>query len=491
MGIETGSISSIGYTEKNILEASLLSSLARSAEKFTTGRGWREGINGLLADLGKITGVSRVWIFQVLEINSEEITQDYTFEWAAAPEYVQLGLPVFKKFTSKLGTFQYRKLIESRMRGEWQKVITSKLPDSFLKTSQRKQNIKSMLTIPIMVEKQLWGVLGFDDCGREYDWPDTEIALLRIAAFFISSAVLQTRLNAREKQFEILQQIVSSGAWEYDVQSGHLWSSVDRFSPFDVSPENMHLSLYTFIKLVHEDDRRELVRHAATFYAGREEVFSHDLRIQDKYEHYYWVEIIGIAGRDSAGKPAKMSGIIVDIGKRKETEAQLKREAFTDSLTGLLNRRMFRQKLLEQIEKSRNRKKTFSLLLFDLDYFKKINDTWGHGAGDDVLIHFSKLCLENKREEDFFSRIGGEEFALIVQDANVKVGRAAGERIRRSVATNPASTRSGEIPVTVSIGCAEYHGVENPDDLFSRADKALYRAKKTGRNRVVCSRIHT
>ena len=157
MGLKTGNVNSIGQTERNILEASLLASLARSAEKFTTDKGWREGINDLLADLGRITGVSRVWIFQVLEISSEEITQDYTFEWASAPQYVQLGLPVFKRFTNKLGSSEYRKLVESRMRGEWQKVVTSKLPDSFLKKSQTDQNIKSMLTIPILVEKEFWG----------------------------------------------------------------------------------------------------------------------------------------------------------------------------------------------------------------------------------------------------------------------------------------------------------------------------------------------
>ena len=88
MGLKTGKVNPVGQTDKNIREASLLASLARSAEKFTTDKGWREGINALLADLGKITGVSRVWVFQVLEINSEEITQDYTFEWASAPQYV-------------------------------------------------------------------------------------------------------------------------------------------------------------------------------------------------------------------------------------------------------------------------------------------------------------------------------------------------------------------------------------------------------------------
>ncbi len=486
MGIKTGKVNPVGQTDKNIREASLLASLARSAEKFTTDKGWREGINALLADLGKITGVSRVWIFQVLEISSEEITQDYTFEWASAPQYVQLGLPVFKRFTNKLGSSEYRKLVESRMRGEWQKVVTSKLPDSFLKESQTDQNIKSMLTIPILVEKEFWGVLGFDDCEREYDWSETEISLLRIASFFIASTVLQTRLSAKEKQFEILRRIVSSGAWEFDVQSGHLWTSAEKFSPYKDSRGNMHLSLYDFLKLVYQEDRRELIKSSSEFFSRGEEIFSHDIRIQDKQRHYYWVQIIGAVGRNSKGRPVKMSGIIVDSDKRKKTEADLKKAAETDSLTGVQNRRVFRHKLLDQIERSRNRKRTFSLLLFDIDHFKEINDTWGHEAGDDVLTHFTDLCLENKREEDSFARIGGDEFALILQDTTEEIGGIAGERICRSVASTPAPIRTDTIPVYVSIGCAEFNGTETADDLLSRADKALYAAKRADGNQTVC-----
>lgn len=480
MEFKTGNIGAVNPAEKNLFEGPLLASLARSAEKFTGDNEWREGIDDLLADLGRITGVSRVWIFQVLEINSEEITQDYTFEWAAASEYIQLGMPVFKKFTNKLGTGSYRQLIESRIKGEWQKVLTSELSDSWLKKSQVDQGIKSMLTIPIIVEKKLWGVLGFDDCERNYEWSDTEISLLRIAAFFISNSVLQNRLTSREKQFEILQQFVSTGAWQYDIKSRHLWSSARRFYPIDVVSENLHLSLQGLLRLVYKDDRRGLLNNFAVFNSSNKDISHCDLRIRDKNGRYHWVEIIGSLGRDSKGAPSKISGIVLDVEKRKEFEANLKKNAETDALTGALNKRMLEESLQRQIEKSRNRGTAFSLLLFDIDHFKKVNDTYGHIAGDKVLKQFVDLCHKNLREGDVFARVGGEEFSLILLNSSEEASCITGERFRKAIESNPAE--SGTIKYTVSIGCAEYNGVEEWEALYSRADRALYQAKANGRN---------
>ncbi len=361
MDISTGSVNEINLIHTNLTESSLLLSLAKSAELLTSKRGWSDGINALLADLGRITGVSRVWIFQILELNSDYITQDYAFEWASEPKYIQLGLPVFKKFTNKIGSGGYRKLIESRKRGEWQKVITSRLPDSWLKTSQIKQNIKSMLTIPIIVENTFWGVLGFDDCEREYDWSEIEITLLRIASFFISSAVMQNRLSSKEKQFSILQKILSTGAWEYDVKSRHLWISSDEVAPGSDQETGIHFSLLELLMNIHREDRRNLVRTIDAFFKSNKEILSHDLRMINKEGNYQWIEIIGSLGRDSKGNPLKFSGILIQADKRKNVEIKLQKEAETDYLTGILNRRVFWKNLNQQIGKSKNRNSKFSI----------------------------------------------------------------------------------------------------------------------------------
>lgn len=487
MGIQTGIIEKTYITENNLLEISLLSSLAKSAEIITSKSGWVKGIDSLMADLGRITNVSRVWIFQVLELDSEQIIQDYAFEWAVDPKYIQLGMPVFKEFSHKLDDQGYRKLIESRKKGEWQKVITNKLEDSWLKSSLAKQDIKSMLTIPIIVEEVFWGVLGFDDCKREYDWPETEITLLRIASFFISSAVLQNRLSSREKQFNILQQITSSGIWEYDIKTEHLWASTGSTSGSDDLLANKHLSLLHFLKIVHKDDRQNLIETVASFFKIKKEILTHDLRIQNKKGNYQWIEIIGSLGRDSEGKPSKFSGIIIQVDARKKIEIQLKKEAETDHLTGVLNRRIFWKKLEKQIEKSRNRNNIFSLIVFDIDFFKKVNDTWGHSAGDNVLKHFTSLCLRELREGDYFARIGGEEFALILQDSTECIARKVGERILAAVESIPCVTKENKISITTSAGCISY--IDNKLDsqaFYKKADEALYMAKECGRNRIIC-----
>lgn len=117
MTINTGTFNTLGLKTDGSIQAELLTAIARSAEELTNGRGWPQGVNELLGDLGRITGVSRVWIFQTLGLSEDSILQDYTFEWAAAPGYVQIGLPHFNRFRTKIDQPGYRKMIASRKKG--------------------------------------------------------------------------------------------------------------------------------------------------------------------------------------------------------------------------------------------------------------------------------------------------------------------------------------------------------------------------------------
>ncbi len=121
MGINTGNFKNLGNSYEKGSKAAVLSAIARSAEELTSGKGWPDGVNDLLAALGQATGVSRVWIFQTIKVTDTHITQNYTFEWAAAPRYKQLGMPMFSMFTNKVNRPEYRETIQSRLHGEWQK----------------------------------------------------------------------------------------------------------------------------------------------------------------------------------------------------------------------------------------------------------------------------------------------------------------------------------------------------------------------------------
>ena len=162
--------------------------------------------------------------------------------------------------------------------------------------------------------------------------------------------------------------------------------------------------------------------------------------------------------------------------------------AKTDTLTGLPNRRaleeFFRKVQLAAMEQG----EAVSVLLIDIDHFKRFNDEFGHGVGDQVLRLMAKVLREGVREIDLPARYGGEELIAVLPNADLAVCTAVAERIRRSVAECHISRRStGEaLPgITVSIGVAQFQGGESMADLIDRCDQALYLAKKMGRNRVV------
>ncbi|WP_320172130.1 diguanylate cyclase [Maridesulfovibrio sp.] len=487
MAINTGNFHNLGNSYENGSNAALLSAIARSAEELTSGKGWPEGVNDLLAALGKATGVSRVWIFQTIKVTATHITQNYTFEWAAKPKYKQLGMPMFSMSTNPIDRPEYRDLIHSRMRGEWQKTITETLPEGWLRDSQEVQKIKSMLTIPVMVEDQWWGTLGFDDCERTYDWSDVEIALLRTAGYLISNAVLRDRLSAKRKQFEILKQLTDSSIWELDFKTGQIWCSPEALYSVPMPTDNIRLSLHNGLKLIHPDDRKGLIRKAKEYMAGdRKRIFRYDMRLYTDCGDLRWVELIGNLRMNSEKRPEQFAGIAIDIRKRKQEEERLRKEAVTDPLTGVTNRRMFEYKLLEQIDSSVNEGSTFSVIIFDIDHFKTINDTHGHLVGDKGLLHLARNCEKVLRKNDVLARIGGDEFALILPDTDTETASRIGDRIRAEIKSTPFGLNGAEYLMTISVGIATNEGqLTTPARLIEAADLALYDAKRKGRNRVI------
>jgi two-component system cell cycle response regulator len=182
------------------------------------------------------------------------------------------------------------------------------------------------------------------------------------------------------------------------------------------------------------------------------------------------------------------------VRKRRYTErlrdnVQLSIEmAITDGLTGLFNRRYMESHLATLVEQAATRNKPLATLVIDIDYFKAINDTHGHDAGDDVLRDFALRIKRSIRGIDLACRYGGEEFVLVMPETDMAVAAMVAERLRRRIASEPFPIQQGSqaIPVTISIGIAALRGKDdNAAGLLKRADQALYRAKRDGRNRVV------
>ncbi|MBB6482418.1 GGDEF domain-containing protein [Spirochaeta isovalerica] len=158
--------------------------------------------------------------------------------------------------------------------------------------------------------------------------------------------------------------------------------------------------------------------------------------------------------------------------------------ADTDELTGLPNRRGSEKLLDSIIRKSRAFDVPIALFLLDVDHFKKINDSWGHSAGDKVLKELSELMKVNLRNRDILGRWGGEEFLMVLSETDLVGARILSEKIRDLIEKKPVEWEGEEIRVTMSMGGVMYDGKNSPDRNLDHADQALYRSKNTGRNRI-------
>ena len=171
------------------------------------------------------------------------------------------------------------------------------------------------------------------------------------------------------------------------------------------------------------------------------------------------------------------------LHKLESATETISRLARTDELTGLHNRRSFVEIFALSLSAARRHGYPLSLVIIDLDHFKAVNDTFGHGVGDLVLKDFAGLLLEKVRDEDIVVRWGGEEFIILLSHTACEAAAALAERIRSSFEQNPNC--AAPLTITASFGVAQLRDGEKEEDLIRRADDALYRAKNMGRNRVV------
>ena len=156
-----------------------------------------------------------------------------------------------------------------------------------------------------------------------------------------------------------------------------------------------------------------------------------------------------------------------------------------DGLTQLFNRRYFNETLEREINRCKRYERPLSLVIFDVDHFKLINDEFGHVAGDALLRQLATVVKSRVRREDILARVGGEEFAGILPEVGLAGALATAEKIREVVESTGMTFEDNVMPCTISLGVAELAGNDDPKALYARADAALYRAKQSGRNRVM------
>lgn len=195
-----------------------------------------------------------------------------------------------------------------------------------------------------------------------------------------------------------------------------------------------------------------------------------------------WVTVLLEDMLQLIGFPLVVFGLFRWSTMNAKLQTELQYQAVTDYLTGALNRRGFMDQFEQEVVRSKRYGSPLSLIWFDLDQFKMVNDRYGHQTGDEVLRLTSKQTKDHIRVVDTLGRMGGEEFCIMMPETRLDGAAEVAEKLRTAFESCECS---GDIQITASFGVAEYRPGENPDTLLKRVDDALYRAKHNGRNRIV------
>jgi len=244
-----------------------------------------------------------------------------------------------------------------------------------------------------------------------------------------------------------------------------------------------------FTSKLHPDDYEPCMENMRRHLRGETHVYEVEYRIRCKDGQYKWFYDRGaITKRGQKGKPLMLSGIVFDITDRKNKELKLEvekkhlqQQATLDELTRALNYRGIIGELKRLLSSPKKESESLSILMIDVDDFKRVNDTYGHIVGDDILRDIAKIIQSNLRDSDRLGRYGGEEFLIVFPNTKLEDAYEIADRLRLKISQYRFIK---EIPITVSGGVYELKGA-SVLDLIRQADINLYQAKRLGKNRIV------
>ena len=229
-----------------------------------------------------------------------------------------------------------------------------------------------------------------------------------------------------------------------------------------------------------DKDREDFLTLLATIHEVREL----DMKLQAHGGRQFVAELAAIT-TDYNGQPALLMALN-DISARKQLEEELFHQASTDPLTGISNRRYFMARGAQELRRARRFARPLAVMMIDIDHFKGVNDTHGHAGGDMVLCSIVKFCTASLRGTDSIGRLGGEEFAVLMPETELRAAAEVADRLRQFIASQSIAVGAQTVRCTVSIGIAALQPQDTDmDTLLQRADHALYLAKHNGRNQVI------
>lgn len=304
----------------------------------------------------------------------------------------------------------------------------------------------------------------------------------------------QQALHDSEYNLRQAQKVAHIGSWELEIASGQLSWSDEIFQIFEVNKDALDVSYEAFISFIHPDDR-EFVNSVYLKSVASGEPYEVEHRLLFDNGKVKYVRELGITSYNSNGKPILSRGTLQDITEKKLLALKIEGMAYHDALTGLPNRRLFDDRFKQVMAISKRSKHYGAVLFLDLDKFKKLNDTYGHDAGDLLLQQVGQRISNVVREVDTVARIGGDEFLVLLAElskqekvakekATVIAHKICNELSKKYVITK-TNNKTIEHSCSASIGVALFYDQNlETNKIIEEADKAMYQAKNSRHNRV-------
>ncbi len=459
----------------------LLSAVTKSASDLLGTQNYEDALALVLELIGKTVSVSRVHSTTIVAAANGHFISTLRQEWRERGLPSMIGDPLFEGVDL---TADFPELIERLRAGRITSFHADEIVGPYRKLSER-AGIASMLNIPIIVANTLWGSLNFIDSSnakREWSWAETDT--LKTLAGLLGTAITRARYVKELADADTIVQNSPTILYRLGGAAGFpLLYISSNIAKFGHDPAALMRSPAWANDLIDPRDR-------PTFDAALKQALVQDakgasieFRMRTATAGERWVESRYVPRHEKDGRLVDIEGIIIDITERKIAEEKIALLARTDSLTGLANRATFMERLRQTFAATARGAKAFAVLYLDLDYFKPVNDTLGHGAGDRLLQQVADRLTKCTRDTDLVARLGGDEFAVL--QANAAEPESAGElaaRIERSLAL-PYLLDGTDVRISASIGiCPHTASSSGPDEMLARADLALYRAKEQGRS---------
>lgn len=293
---------------------------------------------------------------------------------------------------------------------------------------------------------------------------------------------LETELEHSRDILQKAQKIGRLGHWQSDLDTGELiWSDII-YDIFGVDPDTFMPTMDRFYEMVHPDDRKAVQESGKR--AKRTGIHDVVHRIIRPDGSVRWVHELADMQRSGRHRNI-MLGTVRDITEQKELEIRLRQQSTSDELTGAWNRRYFIEQISREFDRFKRHQHQGSLILFDFDHFKHVNDQYGHAAGDQVLAQSTATLQKRLRSTDCLARIGGEEFAVLLPSTTLEQALIVAEELRRSVEELVFHADEHSLKVTITCGVASFSDADEAfENTMHRADEAMYRGKNSGRNRI-------